>query len=294
MIEQTVRYAPLPLSCGEGGGRGLSRYPTVLTIAGSDSSGGAGIQADIKTISSLGVYACSAITAITAQNTLGVRSIQGISPSILKDQIEAVFEDLVIDAVKTGMLYNSESIEVISECFARFRPRFFVLDPVMVSTSGSKLITDDAIQAVQQLLFPLATLVTPNIAEAEIFTGVKISSPEDMQAAAEIMLQKGCNAVLIKGGHLSGNESIDMLFEKGKNGSGIRSPFIETKNTHGTGCTLSAAIASYLALGEDLREAFVLAKDYIIHALYAGKDVEVGKGHGPVNHFFNPKRYTIL
>jgi hydroxymethylpyrimidine/phosphomethylpyrimidine kinase len=272
----------------------MNRYPTVLTIAGSDSSGGAGVQADIKTISSLGAYACSAITAITAQNTLGVRSIQGISPSILKDQIETVFEDLVIDAVKTGMLYNSESIEVISECLARFRPRFFVLDPVMVSTSGSKLITDDAIQAVQQLLFPLATLVTPNIAEVEIFTGVKISSPEGMQAAAEVMLQKGCNAVLIKGGHLSGNKSVDMLFEKGKNGSEIHSPFIETKNTHGTGCTLSAAIASYLALGKNLHEAFASAKDYIAHALYAGKDVEVGKGHGPVNHFFDPKRCTIL
>jgi len=272
----------------------MNRYPTVLTIAGSDSSGGAGIQADIKTISSLGVYACSAITAVTAQNTLGVRSVQGVSPSVLKDQIEAVFEDLTIDAVKTGMLYNKVSIEIIGECLKRFHPRFFVLDPVMISTSGSKLITDDAIDAMQRMLFPLATVVTPNIAEAEMFTGVKISSPDDMQAAAEVMLQKGCNAVLMKGGHLSGNESVDMLFEKGKNGQGIRSPFIETKNTHGTGCTLSAAIASYLALGEDLREAFVLAKDYIIHALYAGKDVEVGKGHGAVNHFFDPKKQVII
>ncbi len=271
----------------------MNHYPTVLTIAGSDSSGSAGIQADIKTISSLGVYACSAITAITAQNTLGVRSIQGITPSILKDQIEAIFEDLMIDAVKTGMLYNCESIEIISECLRRFNPRFFVLDPVMISTSGSKLITDDAIEAMQKLLFPLATVVTPNIAEAEAFTGIKISSSENMQAAAEVMLEKGCNSVLIKGGHLPGNESVDMLFEKGKNGSGIRSPFIETRNTHGTGCTLSSAIASYLALGEDLREAFISAKDYIIHALYAGKDVEVGKGHGPVNHFFNPKASVI-
>jgi len=272
----------------------MNRYPTVLTIAGSDSSGGAGIQADIKTISSLGVYACSAITAITAQNTLGVRSIQGIDPNILKDQIEAVFEDLTIDAVKTGMLYSRESIEVISECLKRFCPRFFVLDPVMISTSGSKLITDDAIEAITQLLFPVATVITPNIAEAEALTGVKISSPGNMQAAAEIMLQKGCNAVLIKGGHLSGSESVDMLFEKGKTGVEIRTPFIDTKNTHGTGCTLSAAIASYLALGKNLREAFALAKDYITHALYAGKDVEVGKGHGAVNHFFEPKKYIIL
>ncbi|MDR1730344.1 MAG: bifunctional hydroxymethylpyrimidine kinase/phosphomethylpyrimidine kinase [Prevotellaceae bacterium] len=268
----------------------MNHYPTVLTIAGSDSCGGAGIQADIKTISSLGAYACSAITAITAQNTLGVRSIQGISPSVLKDQIEAVFDDLTIDAVKTGMLYNKVSIEIISECLARFRPRFFVLDPVMISTGGSKLITDDAIEAMQRLLFPLATVVTPNIAEAEVFTGVKISSHGDMQKAAEVMLQKGCHAVLMKGGHLPGNESVDILFEKGKNGQGIRSPFIETKNTHGTGCTLSAAFATYLALGEELREAFVLSKDYIIHALYTGKDAENGKGHGGVNHFFDPQK----
>ncbi len=256
--------------------------------------GGAGIQADIKTISSLGAYACSAITAITAQNTLGVRSVQGISPSILKDQIEAVFEDLTVDAVKTGMLFDKVSIKIISECLEHFRPRSFVLDPVMISTSGSKLITNDAIEAMQRLLFPLATVVTPNIAEAEVFTGIKILSPDDMQASAEIMLQKGCNAVLMKGGHLSGSESVDMLFEKGKNGLGIRSPFIETQNTHGTGCTLSAAIASYLALGEELHKAFISAKDYIIHALYAGKDVEIGKGHGPVNHFFDPKKQVIM
>ncbi len=267
----------------------MNRYPVVLTIAGSDSSGGAGIQADIKTISSLGVYACSAITAITAQNTLGVRSIQGVPASVLKDQLEAVFEDFTIDAVKTGMLYNKESIEIISKCLGRFRPRFFVLDPVMISTSGNKLIADDAIETMQQILFPQTTVITPNITEAEVLTGIKISSPDDMQAAAEFLLQKGCNAVLMKGGHLPGNESVDILFEKGKNGQGIRTPFIETKNTHGTGCTLSAAIASYLALGEDLREAFISAKDYIIHALYAGKDVKIGHGHGAVNHFFDPK-----
>ena len=272
----------------------MNRYPTVLTIAGSDSGGGAGIQADIKTISALGAYSCTAITAITAQNTLGVRSIQGVEPSVLKDQIEAVFEDFTIDAVKTGMLYSKVSVEIVGESLKKFRPRFFVLDPVMVSTSGSKLITDDAIQAVKEFLFPLATVITPNIFEAEILTGVAVKSPEDMEKAAVKLLQSGCNAVLIKGGHLSGNESVDMLFEKGKESYGIHSPFIETKNTHGTGCTLSAAIASCLALGKDLSEAFVLAKDYINSALYAGKDVEVGKGHGPVNHFFDPKRLEVF
>jgi hydroxymethylpyrimidine/phosphomethylpyrimidine kinase len=267
----------------------MNHYPTVLTIAGSDSSGGAGIHADIKTISSLGVYACSAITAITAQNTLGVRSVQGVYPSVLKDQIDAVFEDIKIDAVKTGMLYNKVCVEIINECLARFRPRFFVLDPVMVSTSGSKLINDDAIKSVKKLLFPLATVITPNIFEAEILAGIAIKSHENMEKAAAKLLKNGCNAVLIKGGHLpAGKESVDILFEKGKSGFEICSPFIETKNTHGTGCTLSAAIASYFALGKNLRESLVLAKDYIVQALAAGKDSQMGKGHGPVNHLFNP------
>lgn len=268
------------------------RYPTVLTIAGSDSCGGAGIQADIKTISSLGVYACSAITAITSQNTTGVRSIQGIDPNILKDQIEAVFEDMKIDAVKSGMLYSKDSVEAIADCLKRFSPKYYVLDPVMVSTSGSKLITDEAIEAVREMLFPLATLITPNIEEVRVLTGISVKSVEDMQRAAEALLDCGCNAVLMKGGHLDGDESVDMLFEKGKDGIGIRSAFVDTKNTHGTGCTLSSAIASNLALGEDLREAFMSAKDYIIHALYAGKDIECGKGHGPVNHLFNPKKLS--
>jgi hydroxymethylpyrimidine/phosphomethylpyrimidine kinase len=272
----------------------MKRYPTVLTIAGSDSSGGAGIQADIKTISSLGLYACSAITAITSQNTLGVRSIQGIEPAILKDQIDAVFEDLRIDAVKTGMLYNTESVKVVAACLQKFAPPYFVLDPVMVSTSGSQLITDDAILAVQELLFPLATVITPNISEAEIITGLRIKNQEDMQEAAEILIKKGCNAVLMKGGHLAGNESVDILIEKGKDGAGIRSPFIETQNTHGTGCTLSAAMASFLALGNNLKEAFIESKDYIVHSLYAGKDTKVGEGSGPVNHFFNPKQAITI
>ena len=192
------------------------RYPTVLTIAGSDSCGGAGIQADIKTISSLGVYACSAITAITSQNTTGVRSIQGIDPNILKDQIEAVFEDMKIDAVKSGMLYSKDSVEAIADCLKRFSPKYYVLDPVMVSTSGSKLITDEAIEAVREMLFPLATLITPNIEEVRVLTGISVKSVDDMQRAAEALLDCGCNAVLMKGGHLDGDESVDMLFEKGK------------------------------------------------------------------------------
>ena len=237
------------------------RYPTVLTIAGSDSGGGAGIQADIKTISALGAYACSAITAITSQNTLGVRSIQGINADILKDQIEAVFEDFTIDAVKSGMLFNKEAINVVADCLLKFKPKYFVMDPVMISTSGSKLISDDAIKTMQKRLFPLATIITPNLIEAEVLTNMTISNPGDMHKAADILLDKGCNAVLIKGGHLQGKESVDILFEKGKDGIGINVPFIETKNTHGTGCTLASAIASYLAIGNTLKESFMLAKE---------------------------------
>ncbi|HPH63329.1 MAG TPA: bifunctional hydroxymethylpyrimidine kinase/phosphomethylpyrimidine kinase [Paludibacteraceae bacterium] len=262
------------------------RYPTVLSIAGSDSCGGAGIQADLKTMSAIGVYGCTAITAITAQNTTGVRSVQGIDPSVLKDQIEMVFEDLTIDAVKSGMLYNKSSVKVIAETLLKYKPKHYVLDPVMISTSGSKLMEDDAIESVKEMLFPLATIITPNLLEAEALSGMPVRKVDDMQAAAEKLLQLGCKAVLIKGGHLEGDESVDMLFEKGKEGIGVRSPFVKTKNTHGTGCTLSSAIASYLAMGEDLKSAFMSAKDYIIHALYGGQEMEIGHGHGPVDHFF--------
>jgi len=262
------------------------RYPTVLSIAGSDSCAGAGIQADMKTMSALGVYGCTAITAITAQNTTGVRSIQGIDPSILKDQIDMLFEDIEIDAVKSGMLFSKASVEVIADAISKYKPKFYVLDPVMISTSGSRLIDDDAIVAVKELLFPLSSLLTPNIKEAEVLSGISIKTADDMGAAAEKILQAGSKAVLIKGGHLEGTEAVDMLFEAGKDGIGVKTPFIETNNTHGTGCTLSSAIASYLAMGEDLRGAFMSAKDYIIHALYGGKKMEIGHGHGPVDHFY--------
>lgn len=265
------------------------RYTTILTIAGSDSCGGAGIQADLKTISAMGGYACSAITAITAQNTMGVRSIQGCDPIVLKDQIEAVFEDMTIDAVKSGMLYSKENVEVITACLTKYKPQHYVLDPVMISTSGSRLITEEAIDAIKTQLFPLASLVTPNIPEAEALTGLHIGSPDDMPKAANEILKTGCKAVLIKGGHLPGNETVDMLFEQGKDGIGVRTPFVDTQNTHGTGCTLSSAIATRLALGDELRDAFVEARNYIIHTLYNGKDVKQGHGHGPVNHFFHPQ-----
>lgn len=265
------------------------RYPTIMTIAGSDSCGGAGIQADIKTISSLGGYACSAITALTSQNTTGVRSIQGTQIDIMRDQIDAVFEDMKIDAVKSGMLFSKDIAKVVVESLEKYKPTFYVLDPVMISTSGSKLIEEEAIGYIKTNLFKFATLITPNIPETETLTGIKINTPEDMPKAAEILFETGCKAVLIKGGHLEGSESVDILFEHGKDGYAVKSKFVNTKNTHGTGCTLSSAIATYLALGDSLKDAFTHAHDYIYNAIYYGKDIEQGKGHGPVNHFWNPQ-----
>ncbi len=261
------------------------RYSTILTIAGSDSCGGAGIQADIKTISALGGYACSAITAITAQNTQGVRSVQGCSPAVLGDQISAVMEDMRIDAVKSGMLFNKELVEVVAEQLKRHRPPHYVLDPVMVSTSGSRLIEEDAIAAVKSQLFPIATMVTPNIPEAEVLSGIGIKTPEDMVKAASAIMQTGCRSVLMKGGHLESQESVDLLFIKGESTPLVLpSKKIATKNTHGTGCTLSAAIATFLAHGEDLRSAVTQAHAYLHNAIELGKDIEQGKGHGPVMH----------
>lgn len=261
------------------------RYSTILTIAGSDSCGGAGIQADIKTISALGGYACSAITAITAQNTQGVRSVQGCVPEVLGDQISAVMEDMTIDAVKSGMLFSKELVEVVAEQLKRHMPPYYVLDPVMVSTSGSRLIEEDAIEAVRSQLFPIATMVTPNIPEAEVLSGTSIKTPEDMARAASVIMQTGCRSVLMKGGHLEGVDSVDLLYTKGEDSPLVLpSKKIATKNTHGTGCTLSAAIATFLAHGEDLRSAVTQAHKYLHKAIEQGKDIEQGKGHGPVMH----------
>lgn len=261
------------------------RYTTILTIAGSDSCGGAGIQADIKTISALGGYACSAITALTAQNTLGVRSVQGCDPKVLADQIDAVMEDMTIDALKSGMLFSKNLVEVVADRLKAHTFQNYVLDPVMVSTSGSRLIEEDAIEAVKTLLFPIATMVTPNIPEAEVLSGKSIKTPADMAEAAQIIMQTGCQSVLMKGGHLETKESVDLLYIKDEETPLILpSKKIDTRNTHGTGCTLSAAIATYLGLGEDLRNAVSNAHAYLHNAIEAGKDIEQGKGHGPVKH----------
>lgn len=264
------------------------RYPAALTIAGSDSGGGAGIQADLKTFAALGVYGASVITAITAQNTRGVRGIQAVAPEIVQQQLEAVLEDITVDAIKTGMLHNTEAVKILAGAIDKYHPRVLIADPVMVSTSGSRLIEEDTVEAIKSLLFSRATLITPNIGEAELLSGISIRNTDDMARAAKQLLSMGCQAVLIKGGHLAGDKSTDLLFSGEKECLALADETISTGNSHGTGCTLSSAIAAYMALGNDLYQAVGLAKKYISTALREGADVQTGHGHGPVNHFFAP------
>ena len=259
---------------------------TALTIAGSDSCGGAGIQADIKTMTMNGVYAMSAVTALTAQNTTGVRAIVNSTPEILKAQIDAVFEDIYPDAVKIGMVSSVELIKVIAERLIFHGAKNIVVDPVMVATSGSSLIGDGAVDALKNELLPLARVITPNIPEAEVLSGIKILTSDDMIKAAEIISDEfGC-AVLCKGGH-SLNDANDLLFENGDY-KWFKGRRIDNPNTHGTGCTLSSAIASYLAKGFDLSTSIIKAKEYITGAL--SDMLDLGKGSGPINHFFNLKQ----
>ena len=253
-----------------------------LTIAGSDCSGGAGIQADIKTMTANGVFAESVVTALTSQNTTGVFGVFESSPEFVTQQLDAVFTDIYPDAVKIGMVSSAPIIKAIAEGLKKYEAKNIVIDPVMVSTSGSKLLQDDAISTLEEALFPLATLLTPNIPEAEILSDIKINSAEDMTKAAEIIGKKYNASVLLKGGH-SINDANDLLYSNGefKWFSGKR---IDNPNTHGTGCTLSSAIASNLAKGMNLDEAVESAKAYISGALAAMLDL--GKGSGPMNHAF--------
>ncbi len=258
---------------------------TALTIAGSDSSGGAGIQADIKTMTCNGIYAMSAITALTAQNTTGVTKIMEVSPDFLKEQIKNVVEDIFPDAVKTGMVSSSELIKTIAESIKEFNLKNIVVDPVMVATSGAKLISDNAIETLKNELLPLATVITPNIPEAEVLCSSKITSEKDMENAAKSINEKfGC-AVLLKGGH-NLNDANDFLFD-GKIGTWFYGKRINNPNTHGTGCTLSSAIASNLAKGYPLKKSVKNAKDYLSNALNAMLDL--GKGSGPLAHNWNVK-----
>lgn len=259
------------------------KIKTALTIAGSDSSGGAGIQADIKTMTCNGVYAMSAITALTAQNTTGVTAIQEVSPDFLKEQIKDVVTDIFPDAVKTGMVSSSELIRAIAESIKEFNLKNIVVDPVMVATSGAKLISDNAIKTLEKELLPLATVITPNIPEAQVLIGTKITSEKEMQKAAETISRRFRCSVLLKGGH-NLNDANDYLFD-GSEGTWFFGKRIENPNTHGTGCTLSSAIASNLAKGLSLAQSVKNAKDYISGALQAM--LNLGKGSGPLMHNWN-------
>ena len=265
------------------------QYPRVLSIAGSDSGGGAGVQADLKTIAALGCYGMTAITALTAQNTLGVRAIHTVPLDMLAAQIDAVVEDIGVDAVKIGMLHSAETVRAVAAAIDRHALRNVVFDPVMTATSGAVLIDREAIAVLVRELFTRAAVITPNLDEAALLVGRPLGTEAAMEAAAFQLLAMGARAVLLKGGHLAGDTVSDLLLLPGGEVRWLRAPRIVTPNTHGTGCTLSSAIASHLALGSTLPEAVELAGAYVRGALQAGAAVRTGSGSGPLNHSHAPQ-----
>jgi hydroxymethylpyrimidine/phosphomethylpyrimidine kinase len=267
--------------------------PIALTIAGSDSSGGAGIQADLKTFAAFGVYGASVVTALTAQNTQGVTGIHDVPPDFIRKQIDAVFADLAVGAVKIGMMSRAEAIEAVAAGLDRHKARNIVLDPVMVASSGDRLMAKNAVEALTRLLMPRAALITPNLPEAAALLDQPVARNEgELIQQARTLLGLGAKAVLVKGGHGTGRRSLDLLVEAGGGVTRIAARRIATKNTHGTGCTLSSAIAVGLAKGQGLYEAVVAAKDYVTKAIAAADMLEVGRGHGPLHHFFRQWRRT--
>lgn len=270
------------------------RYPRLLSIAGSDSGGGAGIQADLKTFSALGCYGMTAIAALTAQNTQGVSGIHAVPPEFLAAQIAAVAEDIGVDAVKLGMLHAPEIVEVVTRAIDRYRFPHVVLDPVMIATSGDRLIADATVAVLVRELFPRATVVTPNLDEAAFLIGRPIMAASELDAAAHDLLAMGAKAVLLKGGHLPGDEVVDLLAQAEGPWQRFASPRIASRNLHGTGCTLSSAIAVHLALGATLGEAVGRARAFVLGAMAAGVQVQTGRGHGPLNHGFAPEPMHLL
>jgi len=267
------------------------RYARVLTIAGSDSGGGAGIQADLKTFAALGCYGLSAITALTAQNTLGVRAIHAVPASFLEQQMAAVFEDIGVDAVKIGMLHAPDVVRVVARALDRYAPPWVVLDPVMVATSGDALIEPETVALLRTELFPRASLVTPNLDEAALLLARPLTDEAEFDAAAADLLALGARAVLLKGGHLQGEQLTDVLACAGTPSASwlrLRGPRIASRNIHGTGCTLAAAIAAQLALGQPMSQAVQAAHAWVRAAIEAGAGAHIGAGHGPLNHGFAP------
>lgn len=272
----------------------IKTYPVVVSVAGSDSGGGAGIQADLKTMAALGVYGATAITAVTAQNTKGVIAIHAIPIDIFQKQLYAVFDDFEVDAVKIGMLHDPEIVDILIHALKKYKPKHIVVDPVMVATSGDSLILKPTIDALKNGLFPLASLITPNLKETAFLLEREVNNVEDMKKAAFDLLSFGSKAVVVKGGHLLEKIISDVLWVQGESQAHtFDADYIETENLHGTGCTLSSAIASYLALGCTLIQAVSLAKQYVSQAILYGRDVAIGHGHGPLNHAFNPQKLKI-
>ncbi|MEQ8603049.1 MAG: bifunctional hydroxymethylpyrimidine kinase/phosphomethylpyrimidine kinase [Marivibrio sp.] len=261
--------------------------PIALTVAGSDSGGGAGIQADLKTFSALGVYGCSVVTALTAQNTQGVNGVFDVSPTFVRAQMKAVFEDIAVDAVKIGMLGRADVIEAVRLDLKRYKPKWVVLDPVMIAKSGDRLLHKNAMKALLNDLVPMADVITPNLPEAGALLKLKepITDPDQMAAAARKLLALGPKAVLLKGGHLTGDSASDLLVTEEGESEWLPGRRFQTKNTHGTGCTLSAAIAAGLAKGQSLSDSVKQAKAYIANAIAMADSLEIGRGHGPVHHF---------
>ena len=270
-------------------------YPIVLSIAGSDSSGGAGIQADLKTFSALGVYGATAITAITAQNTQGVKSQFALSPQMVYEQIIAVIDDLCPTVVKIGMLSNVDIVHAVADALSKYSLSI-ILDPVMVSSSGHRLLSIEGQDAMKERILPMSTLITPNIPEMEALTGIVLSSDESKEKAAQHLINCGAKSILLKGGHEKGEIKTDILYSIYNEEMQIdrfSSDTIFTKNIHGTGCTLSSAIAALMAKGYDLSNAIAEAKRYVAEAIRAGADINIGHGFGPINHSFNPLKMTI-
>ena len=265
----------------------MKKYNKVLTIAGSDSGGGAGIQADIKAISAMGCYAASAVTAVTVQNTVGVQAVHPIPLDILEGQIDAVLSDIGAEAVKIGMLHSAEVVELVAGKIEKYGIRDVVLDPVMVSTSGHRLIEESAVEVIKERLIPLARVLTPNVPEAEMLIGRSILSVDDFEDVAMELAKRYNVSVFLKAGHLNGEVLTDYFYNAEDNSMTLlSSKRVRTRNTHGTGCTLSSALAAALARGEDLTSAARSAKAYIEKAIISGSEYEIGKGNGPVDHFF--------
>lgn len=271
----------------------MSNYTIVLSIAGSDSGGGAGIQGDLKTMSALGCFGTTAITAVTVQNTVGVQQVFPIPVDVVTAQVQAVLEDLKPRAIKIGMVYNSELAMALASLLQKYPEIPIVFDPVMVSTSGDKLFRDNSISVLRKTLLPMSHLLTPNLDEASVLAEMKIGNVDEMKIAAQKILRYGGFAVLVKGGHLKGVKLYDIYLDQDGNQYTFQSEVIETSNTHGTGCSLSSAIASYLALGMPLLDSICKARIYLRNAIIEGKDVKTGSGHGPLNHFFCPEKLLI-